>query len=260
MSTTPGEELEKIRKSKNLNQTAVARELGLSRESVRLWEKNKLMISGSHFDSLAKLYKISPNEFAVKLGLSRSGVDLEKGTDKLTRLDPHEAVGRNVSLVAGCEFSQLNEREMLVLMPLLEYNLWKDYLSQHLDNDFLTRLPKHSMIVHPKDVGTYRGFRIHGDWMDNGSKQSLVAGHIATGLAVDSDLRKEKLSLHTFVDYAIVHRHEGPMIRRIIDHDVSKQKLICQSLNESYQGFNIDLENVLELYKIVATTRRFGNL
>ena len=73
-----GQRLVSLRKIQDLNAAQVAREIGLTRQTVSLWEKGKINFSAVVLFKLAKVLRTSPEY--IMLGehkKSSSGVDLE---------------------------------------------------------------------------------------------------------------------------------------------------------------------------------------
>jgi len=73
-----GQRLVSLRKSQDLNAAQVAREIGLTRQTVSLWEKGKINFSAVVLFKLAKVLRTSPEY--IMLGEHKkisSGVDLE---------------------------------------------------------------------------------------------------------------------------------------------------------------------------------------
>jgi len=73
-----GQRLVRLRKSQDLNAAQVAREIGLTRQTVSLWEKGKINFSAVVLFKLAKVLRTSPEY--IMLGEHKkisSGVDLE---------------------------------------------------------------------------------------------------------------------------------------------------------------------------------------
>ena len=73
-----GQRLVSLRKIQDLNAAQVAREIGLTRQTVSLWEKGKINFSAVVLFKLAKVLRSSPEYIMLgEHNKSSSGVDLE---------------------------------------------------------------------------------------------------------------------------------------------------------------------------------------
>jgi len=102
-------------------------------------------------------------------------------------------------------------------------------------------LPKFSLPVLPKD-GTYRAFEIAGD-----SMLPLVSGTIVIGKYLDaiSHLKNGKT-------YVVVTKSEGLVYKRVFNYLEEKGKLFLVSDNTSYSAYEINPEEVMELWEAKA--------
>ena len=86
-----GQRLVSLRKSQDLNAAQVARQIGLTRQTVSLWEKGKINFSAVVLFKLAKVLRASPEY--IMLGehkKSSTGVDLEL-LERAARISIEEA-------------------------------------------------------------------------------------------------------------------------------------------------------------------------
>ena len=151
-------------------------------------------------------------------------------------------------------FIELGEGQYLMVMPLVNEYAYAGYLSGYADPEYVEELSKHTIIVTKQHRGTYRAFEIVGDSMDDGSKESIPDGSIATGREIQRHLWKSPFHTHRFKDYIIVHETEGILNKRISKHDVEKGIITCNSLNpdkETYPDFKLHLDEVKQIFNIV---------
>ncbi|NII81684.1 MULTISPECIES: helix-turn-helix transcriptional regulator [unclassified Pedobacter] len=151
-------------------------------------------------------------------------------------------------------FIELGDGQYLMVMPLVNEYAYAGYLSGYADPEYIEELSKHTIIVTKQHRGNYRAFEIVGDSMDDGSKESIPDGSIATGREIQRHLWRSPFHTHRFKDYIIVHKTEGILNKRIIKHDVESGFITCHSLNpdkDTYPDFNIQLDDVKQIFNIV---------
>ncbi|MCX3266590.1 S24 family peptidase [Pedobacter agri] len=151
-------------------------------------------------------------------------------------------------------FIELGEGQYLMVMPLVNEYAYAGYLSGYADPEYVEELSKHTIIVTKQHRGTYRAFEVVGDSMDDGTKDSIPDGSIATGREIQRHLWQAKFHTHRFKDYIIVHKTDGILTKRITKHDVEKGIITCHSLNkdkDSYPDFKVDLNDVKQMFNIV---------
>jgi transcriptional regulator with XRE-family HTH domain len=151
-------------------------------------------------------------------------------------------------------FIELGEGQYLMVMPLVHEYAYAGYLSGYADPEYVEELSKHTIVVTKQHRGTYRAFEIVGDSMDDGTKESIPDGSIATGREIQRHLWKSPFHTHRFKDYIIVHQTEGILNKRIVKHDVEKGFITCHSLNpdkEIYPDFKLHLDEVKQIFNIV---------
>lgn len=151
-------------------------------------------------------------------------------------------------------FIELGEGQYLMVMPLVNEYAYAGYLSGYADPEYVEELSKHTIIVTKQHKGNYRAFEIVGDSMDDGTKESIPDGSIATGREIQRHLWSSPFHTHRFKDYIIVHQTEGILNKRITKHDVSKGFITCHSLNpdkNTYPDFDLHLDEIKQIFNIV---------
>jgi hypothetical protein len=152
------------------------------------------------------------------------------------------------------QFIDLKDGKILMIITKVEEPAYAGYLSNFADPQFIDALPFHSIIVDKYHKGNYRAFEIVGDSMDDGSKESIPDGSIATGREIYRDYWKSKFHTHRYKDYIIVSNTEGIIAKRIIAHDVPGGMITCHSLNTdktTYPDLELSLEDVKQIFNIV---------
>jgi len=156
-------------------------------------------------------------------------------------------------------FIELPGGDILMVFPLVEESAYAGYLNGYADPEFIEQRPKHSLIVQKYHKGLYRGFEIVGDSMDNGTIESIPDKSKVTGRFLMHHHWENKLHLHRYKDFIIVHKTDGIIAKRIIKHNVEEGIILIHSLNpdkESYPDKEIHLNDVKELYNIIDVSIR----
>jgi len=152
------------------------------------------------------------------------------------------------------QFIDLKDGKILMIIAKVEEPAYAGYLSGYSDPEYIENLPMHSIIVEKRHRGTYRAFEIVGDSMDDGTKESIPDGSVATGREIIQSYWSTKFHTHRFKDYIIVSHTEGIIAKRITHQDVVAGLITCHSLNpnkDEYPDRIIDLREVKQIFNIV---------
>ena len=111
------------------------------------------------------------------------------------------------------------------------------YLNGYADREFIQELPKFKLPMLPSNV-TYRAFEITGD-----SMLPILPGTIIIGEYVD-DVREIKNGK----TYVLVTKSEGIVYKRVFNYISENGKLFLVSDNRNYSPYQLDIEDVLEVW------------
>jgi transcriptional regulator with XRE-family HTH domain len=131
-----------------------------------------------------------------------------------------------------------HDRENIELVP---QKAAAGYLNGFSDPEYIAELPKFRLPVLP-DNATYRAFEINGD-----SMLPLTSGTIVIGKYVDSaiDIRNGKT-------YVLITKKEGIVYKRVFNYLSEKGKLYLVSDNKQYSAYEIDPNEVEEVWEAKA--------
>ena len=111
------------------------------------------------------------------------------------------------------------------------------YLTSYADTEFIDELNTFTLPM--LSGGNYRAFEIIGD-----SMLPTPSGSIIVGEKVESmDDVKNNLA------YILVSRNEGIVYKRIVKNNRSKSKISLVSDNPTYQPYQVNSEDVVELWQ-----------
>lgn len=211
-----------------------------------------MAIAGKNLKYLRKLRGWTQEEFSNKLGIKRSllGAYEEERADP--RIEVLEQVGEMFKLtldelllkdLGDSKGNYLAKRRAQKMaagtneIQLVPVKAAAGYLAGYADPEFLDELNTFTLpMLAP---GSYRAFEIVGD-----SMLPTPSGSVIVGEKVD-DVEEVK-SNNTYI---VISRNEGIVYKRVLKNTRAKNKFTLISDNTAYQPYNINAEDVIELWK-----------
>lgn len=205
-----------LRKKFGYTQETFAEALGINRPSVGAYEEGRADPRLNNLSKMAELFSVSVDELI---------------NDDLTK-DNH-VPKKNLKVLAVTVDE--SEEEHIQLVPV---KAAAGYTSGYSDTEYLTDLPKFNLPVLPKS-GTYRAFEINGD-----SMLPIVSGSIIVGKYVEqlADISNGKT-------YVLVTKSDGLVYKRVFNYLEERGKLFLVSDNKSYDAYELDPEDVMEIWE-----------
>ncbi|HTI11951.1 MAG TPA: LexA family transcriptional regulator [Puia sp.] len=208
--------------------------------------------AGQNLKYLRKLRGWTQEEFAVKLGIKRSLLGAYEEERAEPRIEVLEIVGdmfkltldellrKELSDTKGSYLSKRRAQKLVAAsneIQLVPVKAAAGYLAGYADPEFLDELNTFTLpMLAP---GTYRAFEIVGD-----SMLPTPSGSVIVGEKVD-DLEEVKSNQ----TYVVVSRNEGIVYKRIMKNTKSRSKLTLVSDNTAYQPYNVNTDDVIEVWK-----------
>lgn len=211
-----------------------------------------MSIAGKNLRYLRKLRGLTQEEFANKLNIKRSllgayeeeraeprlevleiaGDIFKLSMDELLLKDLSESKGNYLAKRRAQKMSSgTNEIQMVPVKAAA------GYLAGYADPGFIDELNTFTLpMLAP---GTYRAFEIIGDSMLPTPSGSVIVGERVEDL---EDVKANNT-------YIVISRKEGIVYKRVIKNAKSKNALTMVSDNPSYQPYQMDAEDVLEMWK-----------
>jgi transcriptional regulator with XRE-family HTH domain len=211
-----------------------------------------MAIAGKNLKYLRKLRGWTQEEFSNKLGIKRSllGAYEEERADprievleqvgEMFKLSLDELLLKDLGDAKGNYLAKRRAQKMatgaseIQLVPL---KAAAGYLAGYADPEFLDELNTFTLpMLAP---GAYRAFEIVGD-----SMLPTPSGSVIVGEKVDDveDVRNNNT-------YIVISRNEGIVYKRVLKNTRAKNKFTLISDNVAYQPYNINAEDVIELWK-----------
>lgn len=208
-----------LRKKNGYTQETFAEALGINRPSVGAYEEGRADPRLTTLSKMAELFKVSVDE------LINEDLTNEKRVPK-----------DNVRILSVTVDNADNE-----FVQLVPVKAAAGYTSGYADPEYLTELPRFHLPVLPRG-GTYRAFEITGD-----SMLPILSGSIIVGRYV------EQLShIKNGNTYVLVTKSDGVVYKRVFNYLEEKGKLFLVSDNKSYSAYEVQPEEVIEIWEAKA--------
>lgn len=212
------ENMRKLRKQLKLTQDQFAAKLDIKRSLLGAYEEGRAEPKLELLQKIAAVFNVSVDDLI--------GKDLEDG-----------APASPMSLSKGKEVlvvtSDLNGKDNIELVPL---KAAAGYLNGYADTEFVKELPKFQLPI--LKHGTYRAFEISGD-----SMLPILPGTIVIGEYVE-DIRKIKSGK----TYIVISQREGVVYKRVFNYLEESGKLFLVSDNRHYSPYQLDGNEVMEVW------------
>lgn len=139
-------------------------------------------------------------------------------------------------------------------VPVVHIKARCGYLAGYEDAGYIGTLPTMPVIVDRTYHGKYIIFEAEGDSMDDGTRNSICDGDKLLCREVRRDLWLPKLHINDWY-FVIVHRTEGIAIKQIINQD-ENGNITCHSLNNMFNDYSVNLDDVAEIYNVIKVVER----
>ncbi|MFN5705075.1 MAG: XRE family transcriptional regulator [bacterium] len=219
-----------LRKKRNLTQQQFADLLSIKRSMIGAYEEDRASPKMDNMKQIANYFGITVDELVS-----------EKITDKwLDERDKKKEKENEINAgnlrVLSITVDQ-NDNENIELVPV---KASAGYVNGYSDPEFVRELPKFHLPM--LQGGTFRAFEIKGD-----SMLPIQPGSIVVGEYLD-DWKQIK----TNETYVLISKNDGIVYKRIITKSKESKSYILKSDNKAYEPYNIDLDEILEIWKAKA--------
>jgi len=256
--------LEILRTELGLTKRDMANKLGVHEGNYGRMERGEINISAQTKINIAKAFPEYNLEWIVSNKGDRDKKEVRTKPIKYNGNDFAERLNkaREMDLLAmsptfspetteNSPFIDLGNGQYNMIVPLVEQAAQAGYASMGWqDVEYIAELPKHSIIVDKYHRGKYFAFRVYGSSMDDGTINSIPEGSIVTGREIKRELWRSKFHIHKFKYYVIV-TNDGIVVKQITDHDVENGIITCHSLNDRYQDFDLNLDEINQILNVV---------
>src|ERR1044071_7782460 len=208
-----GKNLKYLRKLRGWTQEEFANKLKIKRSLLGAYEEERADPRIEVLEIVGSIFKISLDELLLKdISSAKTGTYLDKRRQMKLADGAAEIQFVPVKAAAGC-------------------------LAGYADPEFIDELNTFTLPM--LGAGHYRAFEIVGD-----SMLPTQSGSVIVGEKVD-DINDVK----TNFTYIVVSRNEGIVYKRVMKNNRSKNKYTLVSDNPSYQPYQVNGEDILEVWK-----------
>lgn len=210
--------------------------------------------AGQNLKYLRKLRGWTQEEFSNKLGIKRSliGAYEEERADPrlevleiiadMFKLSLDELLLKDVSNTSNNYLAKRRQQKMLTaernIIHFVPVKAAAGYLAGYADSEFIDELNTFTLPM--LAGGNYRAFEIIGDSMMPTPSGSIIVGEKVDGNT--DDIKNNQA-------YIVVSRNEGIVYKRIVKSNKAKSKLTLVSDNPQYQPYQVNSEDVIELWQ-----------
>ena len=212
-----------------------------------------MSIAGQNLKYLRKLRGWTQEEFATKLGIKRSliGAYEEERADPrldvleiladIFKLSLDELLLKDLSNHADNYLAKRRQQKMMTadrnVIHFVPVKAAAGYLASYADAEFIDELNTFTLPM--LAGGNYRAFEIIGDSMLPTPSGSIIVGEKVEG---HIDIKQNQA-------YIVVSRNEGIVYKRIEKDGRAKNKLTLVSDNPQYQPYQVNSDDVMELWQ-----------
>ncbi|MBC6989621.1 XRE family transcriptional regulator [Hymenobacter sp. BT491] len=223
------------RRELSLTQAQMAEKLGIKRSLVGAYEEGRAEPKLTTLVNMARLFGISLDAL-VTTDFSKKSV----AKAALRQLEPASVTpgpptrpANNLRVLALTVDKEENEN--IELVPL---KASAGYLNGYADPEYLEELPKFRLPMLGQG-GTYRAFEISGD-----SMLPIASGTVIVGRYVD-----DWMTIKDGTPCIVVSGKEGIVFKRIFNRLKDSAVLTLHSDNPVYSPYEIDVEDVVEIWE-----------
>ena len=228
-----GKNLKYIRKQREWTQEEMANQLQIKRSLVGAYEEERAEPRLEVQEAICALLNISLEEFLFQ-DLSQKGNAGEDSGTGMSYLDRRRSMKMDKSSSSA------------PIVPFVPVKAAAGYLAGYADPEFLDELNTFTLpMLAP---GDYRAFEIIGD-----SMLPTPSGSVIVGEKVDSI--KDVKNSNTYI---VVSNADGVVYKRIITNDDNKEKLTLLSDNPLYEPYQVNSQDIVEIWKAVYVIQKAG--
>ena len=209
--------------------------------------------AGQNLKYLRKLRGWTQEEFAVKLGIKRSLIGAYEEERADPRIEVLEIVGdifklsldelllKDLSNTGSHYMAKRRQQKMMTaernIIHFVPVKAAAGYLAGYADSEFIDELNTFTLPM--LAGGNYRAFEIIGDSMMPTPSGSIIVGE---KVGNPEEVKNDQA-------YIVVSKNEGIVYKRIVKNNRSKNKLTLVSDNPQYQPYQVNAEDVVELWQ-----------
>lgn len=228
--------IKQLRRRKNLSQSNLAQEIGVSLRTIQLYEKRNANIPIKKLTKIATFFELSIAELYQ-----------HESNEPENTYDRKKSFTKN-----GCTFYPIDYGKYLIMVPLVLSGQENSYIQSLSEKKYGKSTIKSGFVLEAFEDRVYRAFEVTGNSMDDGSIGAIPNKAIVLGLQLDTTaLAKASESLWN-KPYILVCK-DRIICKRLTGFNGQNNTVKCQNLNTSpeHQDFELPLEDMLLVFQIV---------
>ncbi|MBX0289241.1 helix-turn-helix domain-containing protein [Hymenobacter sp. HSC-4F20] len=227
------------RRELSLTQAQMAEKLGIKRSLVGAYEEGRAEPKLATLVNMARLFGISLDQLVTtdfsKKKNAKAALQLQAQTAATPEANATRS-GNSLRILALTVDKEQNEN-----IELVPQKAAAGYLNGYADPEYLEELPKFRLPM-LGNTGTYRAFEIAGD-----SMLPIASGTVIVGRYVD-----DWMSIKDGTPCIVVSSKEGIVFKRVFNRLKDAAMLALHSDNPLYSPYQIDVEDVVEIWEAKA--------
>ena len=227
--------IKELRRKKNISQTDLAKEIGVSLRTIQLYEKKNANIPIKNLTKIADYFEMTIAELYL--------YEVNDFGESYVRKQPfakHDSI-----------FYPLQHGKYLIMSPLVLTEHYPDYIKGFsLTNK---KVPfKTGFIIDSLDDAPYMAFEVSGSSMNDQTLEAIPNKAIVLGIALEKEKFMNTNDELWNKSYVLVCK-DRIICKQVSGYDDGKNSVRCHNLNKSpeYQDFDLALDEVLQVFKIL---------
>ncbi len=227
--------LKQLRRKKSINQSDLAKAIGVSLRTIQLYEKENANIPIKNLNKLADYFDLGIDQLYAQ-EVNEEVVSYDKQTTRSKK---------------GHTIRKLAPGKYLLSVPLITEDSLKSYLEHISDTDFLKELPCIGFVIDQVSISSYLAFEISNSSMDNGLTNRIPQKSIVLAKQVSS--REVTKRINEDNSYWVIALENDLMCKEITAYNKKEKSITCHSLNRSpeYQDFEVLIDEVKAFFRVV---------
>lgn len=142
----------------------------------------------------------------------------------------------------------------IMMIPVVGQRAQAGFLVGYGDSEYLESLPKIPYEVDKEYRGKYVCFEVSGDSMDDNTADAILENDVLVCREIQRHHWSNKLHINKW-DFVLVHKEMGIVVKRITKHDTQKGILTLHSLNNMYEDYEVNMNDLITIFNVVDVTR-----
>ncbi|WP_222982801.1 helix-turn-helix domain-containing protein [Flagellimonas meishanensis] len=228
--------IKQLRRKKNISQTDLAREIGVSLRTIQLYEKKDANIPIKNLTRIADYFELTIAELYLH--------EVNDMGESYIRKQPFTKY--------GSVFYPLDHGKYLIMAPLVLMEQYSGYLEK-LKTDTSKKTPfQIGFVIDFLEDQRYTAFEIAGDSMNDLGFEAIPNKAIVLGLGLEKETFTKDMDDLWYKSYVLVCQ-DRIICKQVVGYNNNNGTIKCHNLNTSpeYKDFELSLNDVLQVFKVI---------